>query len=1192
MKALNKIRQSISNHEDSPHLYFAEALLHRSLAEETAKNSGKKLKHLNDAVHSAELAINWLPNSVHFALFRIDLHYLLATMNCGEWEKVIVLCDNALNIENPTDPGVDMFLEEDEMMNSSKESRIEDDKKQIINYLQASKCRYDILSALKVEELSINDKKEIEEEDNRVTIDIGAMKLRWKHVEAIVGDWIVKKQKTSHFSTKRFKGNIEKAVKYKCFWRSTLSSDEKRHFCMVTIKELERHFKSLKCNSAVDFSEAISFSKKYNTWKYWDCCCDEKFGDCNMYREHVMKSHGSDIHFWKKHLEVNSGWIHTILNDEWKPMDSDVARTFIFNHFKSKPDYTCDTDVSSRMCMDDQKWPYCVDLEREEILERIICMFLLLLRNKCLAMSHLLWPILYTIDNFEILIPLTQLCQPKFLKVICFLGTSQLEEILYFLENKAGTCDLTEKTMMGSFLDTYISDDPVSDIKERVGFSRDLSCLLVDGHDLQRELNASNYINGVTDNGSAVIFHFNVSGDDVLPDNDDLVSWLYEGPTIEEDLESWTSLRDLQKEKAKGISQIFDMEYAHFSKICEGTSVVQKRISAVLALERIYLEEIKQRENFSEYVAQHYVNLLRKRHKELQGSHNIDDLVESDVISQVLKEALAAEGQVATSFDQSRFEDCGAEDEMRLQEHLKQIDSGIRIALQRLSKQLIQYIASVDVTALLLIAAIQQYEQTLEKMSVYDHRPIIVSLLKSFLQTHLEDLFNEDAKRKSDAVKDAILAEIALDAEKSIQRGSDTPKQSGNNKKKKMTKRFRKAKETKATNGGKNFQLHPKNAEEDENQNSKIVVTAYELEPLAATEERLFEEHLEYQREFENEASLKVNVLRTGLRNEAADCFLNAIIQSLWNLREFREEFTSRLLSNHKHIGIPCAVCSLYDIFAALSIATADNRGETVAPKPLVIALRTGYENTFLEGQKDKASQFLQFILESLHESFNVAFSDFESDEYGGPLDCFSAGCFVHRIFGMDHYERLNCFKCHVESRHQKYTSLSLDVTAYNLRMMKNKHRKSSFDVLLKLAEMNGQLSCEGCGQINHIYHTLWCLPHIFTIVLGWQRAEESSKDISTTLSALSNELDLSVLFQGYQSDNIYFLIEVVCFSEGQQRYICFIYNHKHGKYVLHDDTTVKVIGSWNDVAAICDAMHLKPQLLFYIHKCSVYFGD
>lgn len=77
--------------------------------------------------------------------------------------------------------------------------------------------------------------------------------------------------------------------------------------------------------------------------------------------------------------------------------------------------------------------------------------------------------------------------------------------------------------------------------------------------------------------------------------------------------------------------------------------------------------------------------------------------------------------------------------------------------------------------------------------------------------------------------------------------------------------------------------------------------------------------------------------------------YVYVVMQSLWNLREFREEFTSRLLSNHKHIGIPCAVCSLYDIFAALSIATADNRGETVAPKPLVIALRTGYENTFLE---------------------------------------------------------------------------------------------------------------------------------------------------------------------------------------------------------------------------------------------------
>lgn len=46
--------------------------------------------------------------------------------------------------------------------------------------------------------------------------------------------------------------------------------------------------------------------------------------------------------------------------------------------------------------------------------------------------------------------------------------------------------------------------------------------------------------------------------------------------------------------------------------------------------------------------------------------------------------------------------------------------------------------------------------------------------------------------------------------------------------------------------------------------------------------------------------------------------------------------------------------------------------------------------------------------------------------------------------------------------------------------------------------------------------------------VIGWQRDCESSEDVSSTLSALSAELDISKLFEGYGADNIYFLVSMV----------------------------------------------------------------
>lgn len=57
----------------------------------------------------------------------------------------------------------------------------------------------------------------------------------------------------------------------------------------------------------------------------------------------------------------------------------------------------------------------------------------------------------------------------------------------------------------------------------------------------------------------------------------------------------------------------------------------------------------------------------------------------------------------------------------------------------------------------------------------------------------------------------------------------------------------------------------------------------------------------------------------------------------------------SRSHSKHKHIGNPCIICTLYDIFAALSTESAEN--QVIAPTSLVIDLRNGYhdKNNFRE---------------------------------------------------------------------------------------------------------------------------------------------------------------------------------------------------------------------------------------------------
>ncbi|KAL2935906.1 Inactive ubiquitin carboxyl-terminal hydrolase 54 [Bienertia sinuspersici] len=71
-----------------------------------------------------------------------------------------------------------------------------------------------------------------------------------------------------------------------------------------------------------------------------------------------------------------------------------------------------------------------------------------------------------------------------------------------------------------------------------------------------------------------------------------------------------------------------------------------------------------------------------------------------------------------------------------------------------------------------------------------------------------------------------------------------------------------------------------------------------------------------------------------GLLNEIGEynCFLNVIIQSLWHLSQFREEFLKRSPADHVHVGDPCVVCALYDILTALSVASGDASSESSDP--------------------------------------------------------------------------------------------------------------------------------------------------------------------------------------------------------------------------------------------------------------------
>jgi hypothetical protein len=87
------------------------------------------------------------------------------------------------------------------------------------------------------------------------------------------------------------------------------------------------------------------------------------------------------------------------------------------------------------------------------------------------------------------------------------------------------------------------------------------------------------------------------------------------------------------------------------------------------------------------------------------------------------------------------------------------------------------------------------------------------------------------------------------------------------------------------------------------------------------------------------------------------------------------------------------------------------------------------------------ASEVLAVIFDCLHRSFitGSSVSDTESVESNcmGSWDCSKNSCIVHSHFGLDIYERMNCYSCGLESRHLKYTSFFHNINASALRTMK-----------------------------------------------------------------------------------------------------------------------------------------------------------
>ncbi|KAL8091545.1 uncharacterized protein LOC141692568 isoform X2 [Apium graveolens] len=1073
-------------------------------------------------------------------------------------------------------------------------------------------------------------------------------------------------------------------------------------------------------------------------------------------------------------------------------------------------------------------WPLSDDVECAKLLEKISSVLQLLIKHKCLAESHLSKMIQFAIGELQSLdsgsqliiysVDQTPLC-------ICFLKAQELKKVYKFLQELSNSCGLGRYPEKNSSLDDS-SSIIQADITQKLVFDELNSFLLLDEHFMPHKVFSDISLDAVTDDATSSVSTSVAYENEVPFDADSFLSWIYTGSTSGDHLTQWTQVKEQKANQGIEILQNLEKDFQHLQSLCERKLEHLSYDDALQTIEDICIEEGKRRDFLSDYVPQRYEFVLRKRQEDLIISDNDDmskgNRFELDAISNVFKEA------ESFNVNQFGFEETyvgmgtnlpdlesGEEDNWRSKNFLHQADSCIEVAIQRQKEHLSIELNKLDARLLRCVTEMQHLEAKLEPTSAHDYRSILLPLLKSFIRAHLEDLAEKYATEKSDAAREAFLAELALDSKKRIVKGNDSSRHAHEkSKEKKKNKDLRKTKDVKAITNNE-LHVHPQVTAQSISVAFEYDEDYFDIEPIVAgsgvdltneedelqrrnleieAEERKLEETLEYQRRIECEAkekllaeqhkrsamtTLEINAavdrpddhfrnkdndkhvpeamdnfqqehvnqcngsgnnigngpkksggeesqrigithsnhiddkikprrrgkhqknsnkvvdrdyqplpseeigkagklslndegiddaylvdrtktlrqLRSeedeeerfqadlqramrqsldalygkknspslrlqqvnysgtdgvgvvpseicienvngigafgrGLKNEVGEynCFLNVIIQSLWHIRRFREDFLRRSITGHVHVGDPCVICALCDIFNALSMGSTDLQREAVAPTSLRIALSNLYpeSNFFQEAQMNDASEVLGVIFDCLHRSFTfgLGVSDTESLESNGKgfWDCVNHACLAHSLFGMNIFERMDCYNCGLKSREMKYTSFFHNINANALRTMKVMCPESSFDELIKQVERNDRFMCDpevgGCGKMNYKHHILSTQPHVFTTVLGWQTTCESVDDIRSTLAALATDIDIGLLYRGLDPENRHRLISVVCYYG--QHYHCFAYSHDHERWIMYDDKTVKLIGGWDDVIIMCEKGHLQPQVLFF----------
>ncbi|EEC68460.1 hypothetical protein OsI_36686 [Oryza sativa Indica Group] len=249
--------------------------------------------------------------------------------------------------------------------------------------------------------------------------------------------------------------------------------------------------------------------------------------------------------------------------------------------------------------------------------------------------------------------------------------------------------------------------------------------------------------------------------------------------------------------------------------------------------------------------------------------------------------------------------------------------------------------------------------------------------------------------------------------------------------------------------------------------------------------------------------------------------FLHLIIQTMWNLRPFRDDFLKRPPASFqlRHNG-SCFSDIFYDIFSAWEkndhhetyyslTSLKNNLCQTVNVRNIFEKLRAG---------KYFASVILDLVLDELHVS-------------EAPLHFY----FNNKIQGQV--------------------------------------IKSFADLPVAIDERFWYLQdeCQSCGNLKSVGHFLLNTPHFFTVVLKCTDSSKNHVSLSELLVGCTSPPDITLATK-------YTLASMICCSDGQ--YVCI--SRDQNKWLIYDTKTIEAEDSWERLVQRFTDSELIPEVIIF----------